>query len=323
MRILGQPGYLNKIYLAPVTFEDKPLADNKMRVLFCDADGALSYNVINVSLYKTIDSYAEEMRNDGRDGAVVSLEVARGETVSVPVEINSEQANALDSILQYAYEVGVMPNFLKKYPKEILKTARNKYRESTKQQERGEQPGPFEMKEIRKQVSRMAGSLWEPIRGRLPNPMRVSERNECKYDESYVPYQGEPEGDPPYLQVSLKSFIPVYADIFSADRGEVIDYIATTMSSDDANYLRAYRLSSLCFEPYIFENDTVIIDTNLRPQPGDLVIVMIEGYVSTKMFDMDDSGSLCLYNEMEQSIRYLPEQHHIHGVLVEAIKKFR
>lgn len=117
------------------------------------------------------------------------------------------------------------------------------------------------------------------------------------------------------VETSLKAFIPVYGEVSAGSGMDPIDYVAVTRAKPAPESLRAYRVKGLCLEPEVRDGDTLIVDTALTPDPGDLVVVIMEGQASVKRFRGDhlenNGGS------------YRPEDVTLHGVVVEVSRRLR
>jgi transcriptional regulator with XRE-family HTH domain len=122
------------------------------------------------------------------------------------------------------------------------------------------------------------------------------------------------------IEVSIKAYIPVYAEVSAGLGIEPVDYVAVTRSRPAPETLRAYRVKGLCLDPEIKEGDTVIVDTSLLPQHGDLVIVLIDGQASIKYYKEDETGNKWLENHYG---KFQPKDVHIHGVVTEFNRKRR
>lgn len=122
------------------------------------------------------------------------------------------------------------------------------------------------------------------------------------------------------VETSLKAYIPVYAEVSAGEGIEPVDYVAVTRSRPAPDTLRAYRVKGLCLDPEIKEGDTVIVDTALSPQGGDLVVVLIDGEASIKYYKEDEKGNKWLENHYG---KFQPEDVHIHGVVTEFNRKRR
>jgi transcriptional regulator with XRE-family HTH domain len=134
------------------------------------------------------------------------------------------------------------------------------------------------------------------------------------------------------LEVSIRAYIPVYAEVSAGTGTEPVDYVACTRVKAAPESYRAYRVKGLCLEPEIKDGDTLIVDTALEPRDGDLVVVIIEGQASVKYYHEKDNGSNHLYvHEGKTEYKYLennhgkftPEEVHLHGVVVEHSRRRR
>ncbi|MCJ7829387.1 MAG: XRE family transcriptional regulator [Dehalococcoidia bacterium] len=114
------------------------------------------------------------------------------------------------------------------------------------------------------------------------------------------------------LELSINAYMPVYAEVSAGEGIEPIDYVACTRKEAAPETLRAYRVKGLCLKPEIEEGDTVIVDTQLSPTNGDLVLVIIEGQASVKRY-REGEGRKWLENN---SGNYQPEDVYLHGVVV-------
>ena len=123
------------IYLTPIQVGNEQLPEDKIRILHCDAKGNIESTVIENSVYELARSYVEELERTHKCCATLSTEIAPGEFVPFTVEINSEQADALEIILGHALKRGIIPDILKRYPKEIIRLGEGKRKELRAQYE--------------------------------------------------------------------------------------------------------------------------------------------------------------------------------------------
>ncbi|MBN1366621.1 MAG: helix-turn-helix domain-containing protein [Dehalococcoidales bacterium] len=121
------------------------------------------------------------------------------------------------------------------------------------------------------------------------------------------------------LEVSIQAYIPVYADISAGSGVEPIDYVACTRAKPAPESYRAYRVKGLCLEPDVHDGDTVIVDTAIQPNPGDLVIGIIDGVASIKKYVVTKNDRYLQNNYG----KYKPEDVYIHGVVVDLNRKMR
>lgn len=134
------------------------------------------------------------------------------------------------------------------------------------------------------------------------------------------PVMPSPEAALTEIEMSLRAYIPVYAEVSLGAGIEPIDYVATTRAKPSPDYLKAYRARGLCFDPEIREGDTVIVNTELSWSDGDLVVCIIEGQASVKRYRNDGKGNIWLENN---DGKYQPEECHFLGVVIELNRKIR
>lgn len=117
----------------------------------------------------------------------------------------------------------------------------------------------------------------------------------------------------------FQSQIAVYAEVSAGDAEmEPIDYVAVSRLKPVSESMRAYRVKGLCLEPEIKDGDTLIVDTSLSPQSGNLVVVIIDGHPSVKRYRSYPDGKKWLENN---DGRYTPESVHFHGVVTDVNRK--
>jgi transcriptional regulator with XRE-family HTH domain len=114
------------------------------------------------------------------------------------------------------------------------------------------------------------------------------------------------------LELSIKAYIPVYAEV-STGPGTIVDYVACTVAKPAPETLRAYRTKGLCLAPEVIEGDVLIVDTALSPTNGDLCVVLIMDQASVKRYREDGNGKKWLENN---NGTYQPEEVVLHGIVV-------
>ncbi len=119
------------------------------------------------------------------------------------------------------------------------------------------------------------------------------------------------------IEVSIRAYIPVYAEVSAGEGIEPIDYVAVTRSRPAPDSLRAYRVKGLCLAPEIAEGDTVLVDTALPQDIGRLLVCFIDGVVSIKRLCADEKGERYLQNNFG---KYRPEECKVLGVVVGVYK---
>ena len=123
------------VYLTPIQMGNEQLPGDKVRMLYCDVKGNIGSVLIENSVYELARSYAEELEQVRKNYAILGLEISRGKPVPLPVTIGPEQAWALNHILGHALNRRIIPDVLKKYPKEIIRLGEAKRRELESQHE--------------------------------------------------------------------------------------------------------------------------------------------------------------------------------------------
>jgi len=123
------------------------------------------------------------------------------------------------------------------------------------------------------------------------------------------------------VEQSLKAYIPVYAEV--GEEGEImepVDYVACTRTRVPPPTLRAYRANCLYPSVLIESTDTIVVDTSLTPENGDLVVVIKEGQPTVKKYRQDRKGQKWFEDGKD---RYEVEDVTIHGIITEFIRKMR
>ena len=124
------------IYLMPVQIDGEQLPKDKVRILCCDAKGDICSTVIENSVYELANSYAEELKRVHKNYAILSIEIAPGDSVPCAVVASPEQVWALGHLLEHAIKRRKTPDILKKYLKDIIQFGELK-REKIKSQHEG------------------------------------------------------------------------------------------------------------------------------------------------------------------------------------------
>mgnify|MGYP001086581443 CR=1 FL=1 len=122
------------------------------------------------------------------------------------------------------------------------------------------------------------------------------------------------------IEVSIKAYIPVYAEVCAGGGIEPVDYVAITRERPAPESLRAYHVKGLCLNPDVRDGDTVVVNTGLTPSNGDLVICIIDGEASIKRFREGEYGEKRLE---DNDGKYQPEDVYMHGVVIEISRKLR
>jgi hypothetical protein len=115
----------DRVYLTQIEDNEELLAENRSRMLLCDARGVLTVGDIETSIYKEMLGWIEQLSENGRSCASLCLERG-GEKVSYVIEIDQAQATALDSLLYAFYETKKVPEYLVPHLAEIIRLGRQK-----------------------------------------------------------------------------------------------------------------------------------------------------------------------------------------------------
>lgn len=142
------------VYLTPIQIGNEHLPKGKIRILCCDAKGTIESAVIDNSVYELAKRYVEELQRIHKYCAILGTEIAPSRFVPLAVEISSEQVDALNSILEHALKRGIIPDILKRYPKEIIKLGEGKRKELRSQYEQARiYPVSVETPEVLRRVA--------------------------------------------------------------------------------------------------------------------------------------------------------------------------
>jgi hypothetical protein len=129
---------LDRIYICPVQYEHEQLREGQVRVLFCDYEGNLTTDIVKTSSSEFVQDSVTQLGQADKAGAVLSMEVAPGQSATFAVEISREQAEALAQITQFAFKTGAtgtIPDYLRKYPEQIIKLGESRRKELKKDYE--------------------------------------------------------------------------------------------------------------------------------------------------------------------------------------------
>lgn len=154
----------------------------------------------------------------------------------------------------------------------------------------------------------------------LAKGLGVSPEIFLKPDGAELPLVRSPEVALRDLEVSIKAYIPVYAEVSAGEGMMPIDYVAVTRAKPAPETLRAYRVKGLCLETEVRDGDTIIVDTAMSPTNGDLVVCIIDGQASVKRYKEDGHGNKWLEN---QHGKYQPEDVHLHGIVTQVVHNIR
>ena len=104
----------------PVKLDGEQLPKDRVRMLYCDMDGKIYTMFIEKSDYEVARRNARKSERADQGYATLGLEIKPGKLVPLAVKVGKEELWALEHILEHALSRGVIPDVLKKYPKEII-----------------------------------------------------------------------------------------------------------------------------------------------------------------------------------------------------------
>ncbi len=119
----------HSLLLMPVKLGKESWPKNKVRILSCDTDGNLFTQLLGRSTYQRIRKAVEQTDDSPANYATVYLDKGEDKYSPFYVEIGENEIYALERITEHALRSSIIPDVLKKYPKEIIKLGETKYRE--------------------------------------------------------------------------------------------------------------------------------------------------------------------------------------------------
>jgi len=146
----------------------------------------LTTDIVETSTSKLVQDAVAQMGKAGKAGAVLSMELARGQSATFAVEIDAEQAEALAQITQFAFKTGTtgtIPDYLRKCPSQIIKLGESRRKELKKGIEKNFSivllPNPTEEHERGTQglVTPARPELQEQLASKFDAPIRYAEPN--------------------------------------------------------------------------------------------------------------------------------------------------
>lgn len=128
----------DRIYISALEYDNEQPPEGKAQVLFCDSKGNLTTSIIDISILEIAQNALVQLSYEGKGGAALMEEIAPGQSVTFAVEINAEQAEALEQLKESAFETGTVPDHLKQYPQQIVKQGENTRKELERRYKLGE-----------------------------------------------------------------------------------------------------------------------------------------------------------------------------------------
>lgn len=109
------------LLLQPVRFADEKIPRGRVRMLYCDASGKVYSSIIGRSVYERARDNAAIMSHRRKPFATIGLETDPGQFIPATIEIGTQEAWALEYILEHALKNGKLPDILKKFLKPMIR----------------------------------------------------------------------------------------------------------------------------------------------------------------------------------------------------------
>jgi hypothetical protein len=129
MGLFARYNALDRIIVCTVGSEHEQLPAERTQVLCCDSKGNLSTAIYEISVLEIAQNAVTQLLLGGKWAATLSMEIAPGQSATFAVEVSAEEAEALGQVEQSAFEVGVIPDYLKKYTAQIIKLGESRRKE--------------------------------------------------------------------------------------------------------------------------------------------------------------------------------------------------
>ncbi len=108
------------IFLMPVRLSGEETPRGQVRMLYCNAAGKVFTTVISRAVYERARDGAARMQRQNKPFATLGLDTGSGRYAAATVEVNAEEAWALEHILEHALESGRVPDIVRKYVRPII-----------------------------------------------------------------------------------------------------------------------------------------------------------------------------------------------------------
>ncbi len=121
------------IFLEPVKIAGEKLSRDKIRMLYCNADGKVYAALIDKMVYKVAMDRVAKMESANKDYATLGLEIGPGNYLPLVVEIGPGDVWILEHVLDHARRSGSIPDVLKKQLKQIIRLGESGRKEVTRE----------------------------------------------------------------------------------------------------------------------------------------------------------------------------------------------
>ena len=120
----NQPNH--SLLLMSVRLGSERLPKNKVRLLSCDVEGHLFTQLVGRSTYQHIKKETQQVGVSPNNYATIYWDNGANKLTPLVVEIGEKDTWALERILEHAFRSAIIPDVLKRYPKEIIKLGESK-----------------------------------------------------------------------------------------------------------------------------------------------------------------------------------------------------
>ena len=121
MKLINRRQPNDVLFLQPVRYTGERIRRGKVRMLYADASGKVYASIMSRSVYDMAVDNAARMKRSHRAFATVGLETIPGRFIPAAVEVDKNEAWAMQLILDHAIKSGKVPDILKKHIKPIIK----------------------------------------------------------------------------------------------------------------------------------------------------------------------------------------------------------
>ena len=112
------------VYLAYFQHQEDSIPDDQIQVLVCNTQGALMSVAVEKDIFDSTQTGIHHFSQAGKNAVAVTIEIYDNQAVTFPMEIDSEEASAIRTIVETFIEtqsLDSVPKELVEYPERILK----------------------------------------------------------------------------------------------------------------------------------------------------------------------------------------------------------
>ena len=169
-------------------------------------------------------------------------------------------------------------------------------------------------------ISGRSGSITLRIARQLASALNESPEIFLKSIES-INHQETSEEILERLKVSISSTVPIFGEfpVYAGGPMEPIDHVCVVRDRAKDRNLEGYIVRGDCLEPYIHDNDIIIVDRDARPDDGDIVACLVGDGVEVGRLRKIDHG---LWMENNNG-RFELEEGQVRAVVVELRRRLK